>query len=66
MRKLPFAPSTIPRYSGQGSLDKTTPSDLCEELPHYSYDLPFSNNESLQLVTAAMKLKDASSLEEKL
>ena len=44
MRELPFAPSTIPRSSGQGSLDETTPSDLCEELPHYSFDLPFSNN----------------------
>ena len=51
----------------------------CEVIPHCSFDLHFSNNEwkqcqtlffwapkSLQMVTAAMKLKDAYSLEGKL
>ena len=65
MCKLPFAPSTIPRYSGQDSLDSTTPSDPCEVLPHSSFHLLFSNNESLQMVAAAMKLKDACSLGKK-
>ena len=66
MCKLPFAPSTIPRYSGQDSLDSAAPSDLCEVLPHCSFHLFFSNNGSLQMVAAAMKLKDACSLEKKI